>query len=166
MGVMSGFHHVKLPVADVSRSRDWYGRVLGFEVALEFIEDRVVMGVALRDPSGTVRLAVRHDPARAAALSGFDPIALAVPARADVQAWRARLDDLGEPHGGIVTGHEGGPCSSACTTPTASKSGSTSTEFHSQPRIEDGMTNPDQPPLHVLPVHGARIEYTDRREAK
>jgi len=28
------------------------------------------------------------------------------------------------------------------------------------------MTNPDQPPLHVLPVHGARIEYTDRREAK
>ena len=66
------------------------------------------MGVALRDPSGTVRLAVWHDPARAAALSGFDPIALAVPARADVQALRARLDDLGEPHGGIITGHEGG----------------------------------------------------------
>jgi catechol 2,3-dioxygenase-like lactoylglutathione lyase family enzyme len=108
MGVISGFHHVKLPVADVSRSRDWYGRVLGFQVALEFVEDGVVMGLALRDPSGTVQLAVRHDPVRAAALSGFDPIALAVPARADVNAWRARLDDLGEPHGGIVTGHQGG----------------------------------------------------------
>ena len=39
MAMISGFHHVKLPVADVARSRDWYGRVLGFEVALEFIED-------------------------------------------------------------------------------------------------------------------------------
>jgi catechol 2,3-dioxygenase-like lactoylglutathione lyase family enzyme len=53
MGVISGFHHVKLPVADVSRSRDWYGRVLGFQVALEFVEDGVVMGLALRDPSGS-----------------------------------------------------------------------------------------------------------------
>ena len=108
MSVVCGFHHVKLPVADVFRSRDWYRRVLGFEVAVEFVEDGVVAGLALRDPSGSVRLAVRHDPARAAVLSGFDPVALAVPARADVEAWRAHLDDLGEPHGGIVTGHDGG----------------------------------------------------------
>lgn len=108
MSVVCGFHHVKLPVADVFRSRDWYRRVLGFEVAVEFVEDGVVAGLALRDPSGSVRLAVRHDPARAAVLSAFDPVALAVPARADVEAWRAHLDDLGEPHGGIVTGHDGG----------------------------------------------------------
>lgn len=107
MSVISGFHHVKLPVADVSRSRDWYERVLGFQVMLEFVDEGVVTGLALRHPGGTV-LAVRHEPARAAALSGFDPVALAVPARADVQTWLAHLDDLGEPHGGIVTGHEGG----------------------------------------------------------
>jgi catechol 2,3-dioxygenase-like lactoylglutathione lyase family enzyme len=108
LGLLSGFHHVKLPVADVARSRDWYERVLGFRVALEFTEDGVVMGVALCDPSGTVRVAVRHDPVRAAALSGFDRIALAVRARADVQAWLVHLDSLGEPQGGIVTGHQGG----------------------------------------------------------
>jgi len=108
MAVISGFHHVKLPVADVARSRDWYGRVLGFQVALEFVEDGVVVGLALRDPSGTVRLAVRHDPARAAAMAGFDPIALLVPTRVGIQAWAVHLDDLGEPHGGIVTGHQGG----------------------------------------------------------
>lgn len=108
MGVISGFHHVKLPVADVARSRDWYGRVLGFEVTAEFVEEGVVMGLALRDPSGSVQLAVRHDPARAAAMSGFDSIALTVPTRADVETWRQRLDELGEPHGGIVTGHRGG----------------------------------------------------------
>ena len=26
---INGFHHVKLPVADLARSRDWYARVLG-----------------------------------------------------------------------------------------------------------------------------------------
>jgi catechol 2,3-dioxygenase-like lactoylglutathione lyase family enzyme len=108
MGSIKGFHHVKLPVADVARSSAWYRQVLGFEVTLEFVEDGVVMGMALTDPSGSVQLAIRHDPARAAALSGFDPIALAVPTRADVDAWRQRLDDLGQPHGGIVTGHKGG----------------------------------------------------------
>jgi catechol 2,3-dioxygenase-like lactoylglutathione lyase family enzyme len=108
MGAIQGFHHVKLPVADVARSRDWYERVLGFTVTLEFVEDGVVMGLALSDPSGTVQLAIRQDPARAVALAGFDPIALRVPTRADVQEWRQRLDDLGQSHGGIVTGHKGG----------------------------------------------------------
>jgi catechol 2,3-dioxygenase-like lactoylglutathione lyase family enzyme len=108
MGTIAGFHHVKLPVTDVARSRDWYVDVLGFTVTMEFVEDGVVMGLALSDPGGTVQLALRHAPARAEALSGFDPIALAVPARADVAVWRQRLDDLGQPHGGIVTGHKGG----------------------------------------------------------
>jgi catechol 2,3-dioxygenase-like lactoylglutathione lyase family enzyme len=107
MSTLSGFHHVKLPVTDVARSGDWYRRVLGFELDLEFVEDGVLMGLALRDPGGTVRLAVRHDPTRAAALAGFDPIALGVPDRSDLETWRQRLDDLGQPHGGIVTGHQG-----------------------------------------------------------
>ncbi len=107
MAVLSGFHHVKMPIADVARSRDWYQRVLGFEQELEFVEDGVLMGLALRDPGGTARLAVRRDPARAAALAGFDPVALGVPTRADLEEWQRRLDELDEPHGGIVTGHTG-----------------------------------------------------------
>jgi catechol 2,3-dioxygenase-like lactoylglutathione lyase family enzyme len=107
MSLLSGFHHVKLPVTDVARSADWYRRVLGLELDLEFVENGVLMGLALRDPGGTVHLAVRHDPARAAALTGFDPIALGVPERTDLEAWRQRLDDLGQPHGGIVAGHQG-----------------------------------------------------------
>lgn len=105
---LSGFHHVKLPVADLERSRRWYAAVLGLQVTIEFEEDGVVRGVALADPSGSVRLALRHDPARAATLAGFDPIALAVPTRDDVQAWAHRLDEMSQPHGGIVTGHRGG----------------------------------------------------------
>ncbi len=52
-------------------------------------------------------LALRHDPERATAIAGFDPVALAVPAGDALLAWQRRLDDLGEPHGGIVTGHAG-----------------------------------------------------------
>jgi catechol-2,3-dioxygenase len=54
-----------------------------------------------------VHLALRHDPARAAVLAGFDPVALCVPTRAELEAWKRRLDELGESHGGIVSGHMG-----------------------------------------------------------
>jgi catechol 2,3-dioxygenase-like lactoylglutathione lyase family enzyme len=108
MSALSGFHHVKLPVSDVARSRDWYLRVLGLQVVIEFVEDDVLMGVALVDAAETLSIALRHDPARAAALSGFDAMALLVPARDDVKRWCARLDDLDESHGGVVTGHNGG----------------------------------------------------------
>nr|WP_296069179.1 VOC family protein [uncultured Actinoplanes sp.] len=105
---LSGFHHVKLPVADLGRSRDWYTSVLGLRVEIEFVEEGVLHGLALADASGRLRLALRLDPVRSAALAGFDPVALEVPKREDVEAWRDRLDDLGQSHGGIVTGHKGG----------------------------------------------------------
>ena len=69
MTEISGVHHVKLPVSDVSRSRAWYERVLGFEVVIEFVEDGEVRGVALRRDGCQVQLALRHDPDRAKALS-------------------------------------------------------------------------------------------------
>lgn len=107
MPTLNGFHHVKLPVSDVERSRDWYSRVFDFQVALEFVEDGVLMGVALRDPTGTVPLALRCDPERAGAVSGFDPIAIGVPNADELIRWRDRLDQLGESHGGVVAGHAG-----------------------------------------------------------
>lgn len=106
---ISGFHHVKLPVTDVARSREWYERVLGLEVEIEFEEDGVVRGVALALPAGAVGgIALREDPAHAAGLAGFDPVALLVPEREQVEQWRHRLDELGVPHGGVGTGHHGG----------------------------------------------------------
>ena len=107
MAELAGFHHVKLPVSDIERSREWYERVLGLTVDIEFVEDGTVQGLALVD-AGTVSVALRVDPLRAAAMSGFDAMTLAVPDRAGVARWQKRLDELGEPHGGIVTGHRGG----------------------------------------------------------
>lgn|ERR1700754_848336 len=108
MPSITGFHHVKLPVGDVARSREWYERVLGFAVSIEFVEEGVLRGVGLAHPGAQAGIALREDPERAKAMSGFDALALLVPTREDVHAWKARLDEAGEPHGGIVTGHNGG----------------------------------------------------------
>lgn len=108
MPELSGFHHVKLPVADLARSRRWYTSVLGLHVEIEFAEAGVVKGLALADAAGSLGLALREDPVRAAAVAGFDLVALRVPTREAVQTWKQRLDELGQPHGGVVTGHKGG----------------------------------------------------------
>jgi catechol 2,3-dioxygenase-like lactoylglutathione lyase family enzyme len=55
---VNGFHHVKLPVADLARSRDWYARVLGLQTHIEFVEEGELMGVAMCDPAGTIDLAL------------------------------------------------------------------------------------------------------------
>jgi catechol 2,3-dioxygenase-like lactoylglutathione lyase family enzyme len=106
MPEITGFHHAKLPVSDVARSRAWYERVLGFALEIEFVEEGVLRGVGLA--RGGAGVALRHDPDRAKALSGFDAMALLVPTREDVRAWEERLDAAGEPHGGVVTGARGG----------------------------------------------------------
>ena len=108
MPPLKQIHHVKLPVSDLSASRDWYQRILGFEVEIEFTEGGELRGLAMTDRDRTVRLALRLDPERTAALSGFDPLALTVPTRDDVQAWLEHLDGAGAVHGGVVTGHRGG----------------------------------------------------------
>jgi catechol 2,3-dioxygenase-like lactoylglutathione lyase family enzyme len=107
MASFQGFHHVKLPVTDVARTRDWYERVLGFGLRIEFVEEGVLMGVAMADPSGTVQLGFRCDPDRAKALAGFDPVAIGIPTRADLDEWRDKLTSLGEQHDGIIEGHAG-----------------------------------------------------------
>lgn len=105
---LAPIHHVKIPVSDVQASCEWYQLVLGFAVAIEFVEGGELRGVALKSPDGSTQVALRHDPDRAAALAGFDLVALGVPSRDGVRAWADHLDALDERHGGIVTGHNGG----------------------------------------------------------
>lgn len=107
MPVLNGFHHVKLPVTDVGRSRRWYEHVLGLEVEIEFVEEGELRGVALRAPGCGLRLALRHEPERASALAGFDPVSLLVDSYDDLKSWVTYLDDLDQRHDGVVKGHQG-----------------------------------------------------------
>lgn len=110
VGAVVGFHHVKIPVTDVERSRRWYVETLGFEADLEFVENGVLRGVSLTHPVGDMRLALREDAARAEALRGFDMIALAVGTRADLDTVLERATAAGATPGTVMEGREGWAC--------------------------------------------------------
>ena len=101
-----GLHHLRLPVSDVMRSRDWYSATLGFEPCLSLEEEDRVVGVVVIHPSG-VTLGLHHAPALARALSGFCSVALSIGAADDLDDWCARLDTLGVEHTAPVEGHLG-----------------------------------------------------------
>jgi catechol 2,3-dioxygenase-like lactoylglutathione lyase family enzyme len=99
--VLAGIHHLKLPVTDLTRSREWYQSRLGYQVEAEFVEQGRLMGVALRHPRGGPRLALRLDPGRARAAAGFDYFSIGVPDREAMDELATRLTALGEEHVGV-----------------------------------------------------------------
>jgi catechol 2,3-dioxygenase-like lactoylglutathione lyase family enzyme len=100
---VAGVHHVKVPVTDLARSRSWYAEVLSVAVELEFRDDDgTVRGVAFERRNG-LTLCLRQDAPQAQALAGFDPYAVLVPTRRDLDDVLERLDDLGVAHTPVIT---------------------------------------------------------------
>ncbi|WP_439662031.1 VOC family protein [Lentzea sp. HUAS TT2] len=99
MAQLRGIRGVKIPVTDLARSIDWYGRVFGFRVEWEFEDaDGVVRGVAGSVSDGAAGLSLRLNPEKARAIAGFDPVNWAVETRQDLEDWIALLDELQIPH--------------------------------------------------------------------
>jgi catechol 2,3-dioxygenase-like lactoylglutathione lyase family enzyme len=99
--VLAGIHHLKLPVTDLARSRDWYQSRLGYQVMAEFVEQGQLMGYAMAHPNGGPPLALRLDPARARAAAGFDYFSIGVPDKDTIGLLADRLTTLGEAHAGV-----------------------------------------------------------------
>ncbi|HEX7163869.1 MAG TPA: VOC family protein [Trebonia sp.] len=99
--LLDGIHHIKLPVRDLGRSRAWYESRLGYRVAMEFVEQGTLMGLAMRHPNGGPDLGLRLDPARAEAAAGFDYFSIGVPSKEAIQDLADRLTSLGESHAGV-----------------------------------------------------------------
>lgn len=99
--VLDGIHHLKLPVTDLDRSLTWYQDHLGYRPLMNFVEDGVVMGMALTHPGGGPDLAIRLDPERAAAAAGFDYFAIGVPGKDAIDALAAHLTSRGVFHAGV-----------------------------------------------------------------
>jgi catechol 2,3-dioxygenase-like lactoylglutathione lyase family enzyme len=99
--VLSGVHHLKLPVTDLARSRSWYESRLGYQLVAEFVEEGTLMGIAMDHPNGGPQLALRLDPDRARAAAGFDYFSIGVPGKAAIERLAARLTALGEEHAGV-----------------------------------------------------------------
>jgi catechol 2,3-dioxygenase-like lactoylglutathione lyase family enzyme len=98
---LAGIHHLKLPVTDLSRSREWYLSRLGYQVQMEFVEQGRLMGVALTHPNGGPPLGLRLDPERARAAAGFDYFSIGVPDKDAIDRLAAGLTRLGESHAGV-----------------------------------------------------------------
>jgi catechol 2,3-dioxygenase-like lactoylglutathione lyase family enzyme len=98
---LAGVHHLKLPVTDLDRSREWYFSRLGYQVLMEFVEQGRLMGYALAHPNGGPALALRLDPERARAAAGFDYFSIGVPDKDAIDRLAARLTGLGEQHAGV-----------------------------------------------------------------
>src|SRR5437660_11284675 len=101
-GDILGLPHLQVPVTDLARSRAWYERVFELKPTMEFPDDDgVVRGVAY-EPLGGFGLALRENPAVAKGIAGYDPFAILLQGRADVDAWAARLDSLGVEHSPVI----------------------------------------------------------------
>ena len=98
---LAGIHHLKLPVTDLARSREWYRSRLGYQVQMEFVEQGQLMGYALAHPNGGPPLALRLDPERARAAAGFDYFSIGVPDKDAIEQLADRLSGLGEQHAGV-----------------------------------------------------------------
>ena len=103
---ITGVHHVKFPVSNLQQSREWYLRVLGLQVLVDFPdEDGTVRGLAgLLPGSPPLAVALRENPTAAAGAAGFDPVSFAVADRDAAMAWAAHLDQLGVSHSEVTEG--------------------------------------------------------------
>lgn len=103
VGEILGVHHIKIPVSDLVRSRAWYERVFDLEVLREFRDDDdgVVRGISYRS-QGDLAIALREHPGAANGISGFDPFAIMLRGRADIEHWVSRLDELGVSHSDVI----------------------------------------------------------------
>jgi catechol 2,3-dioxygenase-like lactoylglutathione lyase family enzyme len=98
---LDGIHHLKLPVSDLQRSLTWYQDRLGYLVMHEFIEDGVLMGIAMTHPNGGPDLAIRLDPERARVAAGFDYFAIGVPGQDAIEALATRFTERDDAHAGV-----------------------------------------------------------------
>jgi catechol 2,3-dioxygenase-like lactoylglutathione lyase family enzyme len=98
---LAGIHHLKLPVTDLARSREWYESRLGYRVQMEFVEQGHLAGYVLSHPNGGPALGLRLDPGRARAAAGFDYFSIGVPDKEAIECLAARLTALGDQHAGV-----------------------------------------------------------------
>jgi len=99
-----GVHHVKFPVSDLARSREWYIRALRLRLLHEFVEDGMVQGVALEVPGTAVTIGLRTAADRVEGFKNFDPVAFLVEDRGSLKDWIDHFDREQVAHTPVVGG--------------------------------------------------------------
>jgi len=103
--LLSGIHHVTIPVSDVQQAAEWFATALGFVPVVTFEEEDCVTGVLLEHPSGAAVL-LRANPAPAVS-HAFPTLTFAVPDVEELRRWDGHLSDLGITHTEATRTHLG-----------------------------------------------------------
>jgi glyoxylase I family protein len=111
---IGNIHHLRLTVTDVARSREFYTRLLGFEVAVESpppddptaeAAASVLFGGVVMVRGGLLmglRPVAPHDDRFDEDRVGLDHLSFSVGGRADLENAIALFDEHGVPHGPII----------------------------------------------------------------
>ena len=98
------YHHLSLSVTDLDRSTAWYQDVLGLELTAE-VEGAVFRRRRFRAPGEGITLTLtRHDGAGERfdeRRTGMDHVSMEVGAPEDLEALRARFEELGVDHSDV-----------------------------------------------------------------
>ena len=110
MAKLPGVAHIALTVNDLAVSVPWYQRLLGSEPVVD--EDTGVYHHTVFLLPGRVLLSLHQFPGDGAdrfdeRRVGLDHLSFGVANRAELEAWQARLEELGVRHGRIVDAHYG-----------------------------------------------------------
>ncbi len=102
--------HVAVTVSDLARSETWYTKVLGAAPVLDedtgpFRHIVYALGGTLLGLHGFPDL--QSSDAFDERRPGLDHVAFGCADRAELEAWAARLDELGVAHGGVIDAHYG-----------------------------------------------------------
>lgn len=102
---ITGLHHLSLTVRDADRSERFYTSIFEFVRVLELADEggRGHKRVLVHPGSGIILGFTVHQGNDGSAFdemrTGLDHLAFTVASRSELDAWVARLDDLGVPHG-------------------------------------------------------------------
>jgi glyoxylase I family protein len=108
---LPGVAHVALTVTDLAVSVPWYERLLASKPVMD--EDTGAYHHTVWLLPGGVLLSLHQFPGGGGGdrfdehRAGLDHLSFGVANRAELEAWQARLEELGVRHGGIVDAHYG-----------------------------------------------------------
>jgi glyoxylase I family protein len=98
--------HVSLTVSDLDRSVPWYERLFDTKLVLDDTNSAFRRAALVVAGQAVVGLQDFPDPADSAPFNerrvGLDHLAFACSSRGELEAWKARLDELGIVNGGVV----------------------------------------------------------------
>lgn len=105
-------NHVAVTVRDIAVSGPWYRALIGADPLLDEQTDAGYRHLVWALPNGTLFGIHQHergvdDGAFTEFRVGLDHAGFGCVDRAELEAWQARLDELGVAHGGIVDAHYG-----------------------------------------------------------